>query len=229
MHQASDKDRPCHPTAFGWHASRPVNPLLESEFVAPRKGAIAKLVRRARMSAAERTLDIATAPDRVVLWDQIFPEVARRAGNILFVGVRAYTVPYPARLEDQGGFCWTMDIDEKAAAFGAQGRHRTGCVTAIKDIFPDMLFRTIVLTGVLGFGVNRFSDQVLTLGACAEALEPEGTLVLGWNDRRVHPSLLEEGASRWFDFRNFGHLPSRIWITGYDHNFAFLKRRTGEL
>lgn len=86
----------------------------------------------------------------------------------------------------------------------------------------------IVLTGVLSFGVNRFSDQIKTIAACAAILGPEGTLVLGWNDRRVHSSLFEEAASRWFDFRNFGTLPPRIWVSGYDHNFAFLRRRPSE-
>ncbi len=208
-----------------WHASRPRNPLLETDLVAPRKGAIRKLFRRMQMSREQRIRDIAAAPDRVVMRDHIFPEVARRGGDILFVGVRAYTSEYPAQFEEFGGTCWTIDRDRAAMLYGVAGRHVTGCVTRVDGFFSNCRFRTIVLTGVLGFGVNRFSDQIRTLEACAAILEPGGTLVLGWNDRRVHSSLLEEAAARWFDFRNFGAMPPRIWVSGYDHNFAFLRRR----
>lgn len=211
-----------------WHADRPQNPLLETSFVAPRKGAIQKFLRRLPMSSAQRAADIAAAPDRAVMRDHIFPEVARRGGHILFVGVRAYTKDYPAIFEQHGGLCWTMDIDPGAADFGVPQRHVTGSVTRVHDLLHLLKFRTIVLTGVLGFGVNKFSDQLAALESCAAAIEPTGTLVLGWNDRRVHASLLEEAAARWFDFRDFGHLPSRIWVTGYDHNFAFLRRRPGD-
>jgi len=210
-----------------WHADRPQNSLLETNFVAPRKGAIQKFLRRLPMSSAQRAADIAAAPDRAVMRNYIFPEVAKRGGHILFVGVRAYTADYPAIFEQHGGMCWTMDIDPEAADFGVPNRHVTGSVTRVHELLDLIKFRTIVLTGVLGFGVNRFSDQLKALESCAAAIEPGGTLILGWNDRRVHASLLEEAAARWFDFRGFGHLPSRIWVTGYDHNFAFLKRREG--
>ncbi len=210
-----------------WHADRPQNPFLESSFVAPRKGAIQKFLRRLPMSSAQRAADIAAAPDRTVMRNHIFPEVAKRGGHILFVGVRAYTTEYPAIFEQYGGLCWTMDIDPEAADFGVPQRHVTGSVTRVHELLHLIKFRTIVLTGVLGFGVNKFSDQLRALESCAEAIEPTGTLVLGWNDGRVHASLLEEAAARWFDFRDFGHLPSRIWVSGYDHNFAFLRRRSG--
>lgn len=157
--------------------------------------------------------------------EHIFPEVAKRGGNILFVGVRAYTADYPSQFEAHGGLCWTIDRDPDAAPYGVPGRHATASITDIDEIYTSGLFRSIVLTGVLGFGVNRFSDQARALEACAAALEPNGTLILGWNDRRVHASLLEEATSRRFDFREFGHLPARIWLSGYDHNFAFLRRR----
>ena len=212
------------PTA--WHAARPGNPLLESGLVLPRKGAVTKLLRRLPMSAEGRAADIAAAPDRRVLRDDIFPHVARRAGNILFVGVQAYTTDYPALLEAGGGTCFTNDYDPKSAAHGVAGRHATGCVTRIADLFSGTRFETIVMTGVFGFGVNRYSHQIAALDACAATLVPGGMLVLGWNDRRVDASVLEEATLRWFDYRPLGHLPPRIWVTGYDHNFAFLRLRS---
>ena len=207
------------------HASRPVRALLEGPLVAPRRGAVRKLFRRMGMSKAARAADIAAAPDRVVLRNDIFPEVARRGGDILFVGVRNYTTDYPQLLEAKGGRCWTLDRDPAAAEFGVPGRHATGCIGTLSTMLPDTVFTTIIMTGVLGFGVNRFSHQVAAMAACANALATGGVLVLGWNDRRVHSSLLEEAASRWFDYRAFAHLPPRLWISGYDHNFAFLQRR----
>lgn len=132
--------------------------------------------------------------------EHIFPEVAKRGGNILFVGVRAYTADYPSQFEAHGGLCWTIDRDPDAAPYGVPGQHATASITDIDEIYTSGLFRSIVLTGVLGFGVNRFSDQARALEACAAALEPNGTLILGWNDRRVHASLLEEATSRRFDF-----------------------------
>jgi hypothetical protein len=209
----------------GWHATRPRQAWLETALVAPRSGAVRKLVRRLGMNAAERAADIAAAPDRSVLCNGIIPEVAQRGGNILFVGVRAYTTDYYAQLESGGGTCWTLDIDPAAAAFGAAGRHATGCIGALADLIPGVAFDSIVMTGVLGFGVNRFSHQRAVMAECAEALVEGGVLVLGWNGSRVHPSLLEEAAANWFDYRPLGELPPRIWVRDYDHNFAFLRRR----
>ncbi len=225
MHLSHDPIGDAPSSQCVWHACRPRNALLETALVVPRKGAVQKLFRRLQMSREQRTHDIASAPDRIVMRDHIFPEVARRGGDILFVGVRAYTSEYPAQFEEFGGTCWTIDRDRAAIAYGVAGRHVTGCVTKVDKLFSNCRFRTIVLTGVLGFGVNRFSDQMKTLAGCAAILEPGGTLILGWNDRRVHASLLEEAAARWFDFRNFGTMPPRIWVSGYDHNFAFLQRR----
>ena len=209
----------------GWHAVRPRQTWLETQLVAPRSGAIRKLVCRLGMTAAQRAADIAAAPDRTVLRDCIFPEIAKRGGNILFVGVRAYTADYPAMLESGGGTCWTLDIDPAAAPCGAAGRHATGCIGALADLFPGVLFSSIVMTGVFGFGVNRFSHQREVIEQCADALVDGGILVLGWNGGRVHPSLLEEAAAHWFDYRPLGELPARIWIRNYDHNFAFLRLR----
>ncbi len=209
----------------GWHTTRPRQAWLETSLVAPRSGAVQKLVRRLGMTAAERAADIAAAPDRAVLREGIFPEVARRGGNILFVGVRAYTADYYAMLESEGGTCWTLDIDPAAAPFGAAGRHATGCIGELADLIPGVTFDSIVMTGVLGFGVNRFSHQRAVIAECADALVEGGVLVLGWNGGRVHPSLLEEAAANWFDYRPLGDLPPRIWVRDYDHNFAFLRRR----
>lgn len=207
-----------------WTDRRSISFVYETGFVLPRKGAIRKFIRRSMMTAAGRTADIARSPDRSILRKAVFPEVAARAGNILFVGTQAYTIDYPATLEAGGGKCWTIDCDPKVARFGSPDRHVIGSIESLAIYLPQVRFNTILLSGVFGFGVNRFSEQVAALQASAMALEPEGFLVLGWNDRRVPATVLEEAASRWFDYRPFGGLPSRLWIKGCDQNFAFLRR-----
>lgn len=208
-----------------WHDIRPPNALRELPLVALRRGAIGTFMRRLPMSHALRTADICASRDRRVLEEAILPEVARRGGAILFVGVQSYTAHYPALCEAGGGQCMTLDFDPGVAGFGAAGRHATGCVTQLGTLLPDAQFTTIVMNGVLGFGVNRFSHQRAAVAACFAALAPGGVLVLGWNDRRVHAPLFEEIAAHWADYRPFGTLPPRLWVTGTDHNFAFFRAR----
>lgn len=207
-----------------WTDCRSNSVLYETGLVLPRKGAIRKLIRRSMMTSAGRIADIARAPDRAVLRQAVFPEVAAEGGDILFVGTQAYTREYPALLETGGGICWTIDCDPTVARFGAQQRHIVGSIIDLGRHLPDVRFKTIVLAGVFGFGVNRRSEQIAALEACANALEPNGFLILSWNDRRVPATVLEEAASRWFDYRSFGHLPSRLWVKGCDQNFAFFRR-----
>lgn len=207
-----------------WTGHRSDRLMHETGLVMPRKGAIRKFIRRSMMTAAGRTADIARSPDRAVLRRVIFPEAAAQGGNILFVGTQPYTIGYPAELEAGGGQCWTIDCNPKAARFGASQRHIVGSILDLEDHLPQVRFRTIILAGVFGFGVNRHSHQVKALQACAHALEPDGFLILGWNDRRVSGTVLEEAAARWFDYRTFGDLPSRLWVRRCDQNFAFLRR-----
>lgn len=198
--------------------------IHETGLVLPRKGAAKRWIRRLMMSPAGKTADIARSPDRVLLRQAVLPEVAVRGGNVLLVGTQAYTIEYPSILESNGGTCWTMDCDPAVASFGAPRRHIVGSILDLEGHAPGIRLKTILLTGVFGYGVNRASEQVAALGACFEALEPNGFLVLSWNDRRVPSGVLEEAASRWFDYRTFGSLPSRLWVKGCDTNFAFFRR-----
>ena len=185
-----------------WTEHRPDNFIYETGLVVPRKGAIKKLIRRSLMTTSGRTADIARSPDRVVLQDEVFPEVAARGGNILFVGTQAYTIDYPALLEASGGTCWTIDCDPAVARFGSPNRHIIGSILDLDQLLSEVRFETIILAGVFGFGVNRLSEQVAILANCFTALTPDGFLVLSWNERRVPSSVLEEATTRWFDFRS---------------------------
>jgi hypothetical protein len=210
-----------------WTADRPRSWWAESNLVLPRKGAITKLLRRAAMSSAERTADIAAAPDRIFMRRYVFPDAAARAGNILFVGVRAYTQPYYDLLEAGGGTCWTIDVDPAAATFGHSSRHATASVLDVHTLNTGRDFATIILAGVLGYGVNRRSEQLAAIRACGALLADDGVLVLSWNDRRLHHGVIED-ALHELEFTTLPELPPRLWLKGCDQQFAFLARKTVE-
>jgi len=190
----------------------------------PSGHAIAKFLRRLHLSRAQEDALIAASPDRKVLLEHIFPQVASAGGRVMLVGTRAYSADYPDRIAAHGAECWTMDCDPAAEPYGVPGRHVTGDVGALPDLLPDVWFDAIFLTGVFGFGVYGYAAQKRVLAACTAALADDGLLVLGWNDRRAHPGVIEELATDALDYRPLGHLPSRIWITQSDYNFAFLRR-----
>ena len=98
-----------------WHGVRPPSALRELPLVALRRGAIGTFMRRLPMSRASRTADIRASRDRRVLEEAILPEVARRGGEILFVGVQNYTAQYPTLCERSGGRCSTLDFDPAVA------------------------------------------------------------------------------------------------------------------
>lgn len=213
------------PTAGdGWTATRPRVWWAETSTVLPRKGAVQKLLRRAAMSSAGRTADIAAAPDRSFLKAHVFPHVAARGGDILFVGVRAYTQPYYDILEQNGGKCWTIDVDPGAGAYGRVGQHATASVLDVRTHFGDRRFTTIIMAGVLGFGVNRRSEQLAAIQACGALLADDGVLIVSWNDRRLHYGVLED-ALLDHDFTTLPGLPPRLWVERCDQQFAFLRRR----
>lgn len=211
-------------SAETWTADRPRVWWTETPFVLPRKGAISKLLRRAAMSSAERTAGIAAAPDRAFIKQHVFPDAAVRAGDILFVGVRAYTQPYYDVLEAGGGTCWTIDVDPAAATFGQTDRHTTSSILDAQTHFDARRFATIIMTGVLGFGVNRRSEQLEAILACGALLADDGVLILSWNDRRLHCGVLEDALIE-LDFTTLPGLPPRLWVAGCDQQFAFLRRR----
>lgn len=80
------------------------------------------------------------------------------------------------------------------------------------------------MSGVLGFGVNRRSEQMSAVLACGALLADGGVLILSWNDRRLHYGVLED-ALLALDFTTLPGLPPRLWVSRCDQQFAFLTRR----
>lgn len=208
---------------IGWTEARPRRWWMETGLFLPRRGALRKFLRRAMMTSEGRAADIAAWPDRPFLTQRVLPAVAARGGQILFMGVRAYTQSYYALLESQGGTCWTLDFDPQAAAFGQPGRHCVGDALDIETLFSGQKFSAIILGGIVGDGIHRRSDQVRAFGACANMLTDDGLLVVSWNDRRMHFGVLEDALLQ-LDYTPLAELPPRLWVAP-DQQYAFLKRR----
>ncbi|OFV92542.1 MAG: hypothetical protein A3G76_00420 [Acidobacteria bacterium RIFCSPLOWO2_12_FULL_65_11] len=145
-----------------------------------------------------------TPPDRRVLEGDILPELARdpTVTRLLFVGVQWYTRHYPDQF---GGKTFaTIDPDPEVARLGGNP-HAVGRVQDIEEHFPGLVFDAIVMTGVIGYGLNDRDEVDRALGACAKALRPGGWLVLGVDELRpMHVDPSASPASRQFEPRPFG-------------------------
>jgi SAM-dependent methyltransferase len=120
-------------------------------------------------------------PDRRVLEHEILGELARdpEIERVLFVGVQWYTTRYPTHFTHKT-FA-TIDPEPGVAKFGGK-LHVVGQIQDLAEHFPDMVFDAIVMSGVIGFGLNDPAEVDRALTACAKALRPGGWLVLGVNE-----------------------------------------------
>ena len=169
-------------------------------------------------------------PDRRVLVGEILPALARDPAirSVLFVGVQWYTVGYP-RIFTDASFA-TIDPDPAVTRFGG-APHIVGRVQDLATHFPASTFDAIVVTGVIGYGLNDPLAVELALTACATALRPGGWLILGVNERlptHVDPAVTR--ASRAFEPQPFGRFATaRVDIAlpfnERRHTFHFWRRR----
>ena len=149
-----------------------------------------------------------TPPDRRVLEGRILPTFARdpTVSRLLFVGIQWYTSHLPASFGSKT-FA-TIDPDPSVIPFGGKP-HVVGRVQDLEAHFPGLAFDAIVMTGVIGYGLDNRQDVDRAVTACAKALRPGGWLVLGVNELRptyVDPSI--SPASREFDPRPIGEFTS---------------------
>ncbi len=150
-------------------------------------------------------------PDRRVLERDILgtlgadPSVAK----VLFVGVQWYTVRYSTHFA--GKMFATIDPEPNVARFGGHP-HVVGQVQDLATHFPGVIFDAIVMSGVIGFGLNDPREVDRALEACAAALRPGGWLVLGINEQKpTHVDPSRSSAARHFQPRAFGSVgTSRI-------------------
>jgi SAM-dependent methyltransferase len=129
---------------------------------------------------------------RIVLVNEILPAYSKFGGLILWIGCRRYSKGYGALLEQNGGECWTTDIELSHAKWGERGRHFTWDLLLIDRLIASEAFDTVLCNGVFGFGVDTRRMQLAALEAMARILTPGGRLLLGWNTDRVEdPRTLE--------------------------------------
>ena len=118
------------------------------------------------------------AASRVCLERELFPWLAGRYRQILFVGTSSYTYHYEkAFRSDQ---YTTLEIQPRNAVWGAH-HHIVAPVEEIGRHRPRGFFDCIILNGVFGFGVDTPDHMRATIAALAEVLAPGGLLVVGWN------------------------------------------------
>jgi len=160
-------------------------------------------------------------PDRRVLEHDILGELARdpKVRRVLFVGVQWYTARYPTHFA--GKTFATIDPEPAVAKFGGSP-HVVGQVQDLAEHFPDLVFDAIVMSGVIGFGLNDPKEVDRALEACEKALRPGGWLVLGINELKpTHVDPNQSPAAKHFEPRPFGRLgQSRV-----DVKLPFRERR----
>ena|GEM_PF-112728 len=199
----SDEGRPAHPTS-------PLRQLLDRLTGAKKR--------------RERALRIRQLPDRRLLIDDYIPALAAAGGRILWIGCRAYNAEdYPA-LEAFGAEVWTSDIDPGAARWGRAGRHRTGDVCRIDEVFPDLRFETVICNGVLGYGVDLPDQQGAALHAMAAILRPGGRLLLGWNTDKISDPVAGGLTASLFRPEGLAGHPPRVCFESVTHTYDSLVR-----
>ena len=145
-------------------------------------------------------------PDRRVLEHDILGAFAADPGvqRVLFVGVQWYTMRYPTHFT--GKTFATIDPEPKVATFGGNP-HVVGQIQDLAEHFPGMVFDAIVMSGVIGFGLNDPKEVDRALDACEKALRPGGWLVLGINELKpTHVDPKKSPAAAAFEPRAFGAL-----------------------
>lgn len=169
-------------------------------------------------------------PDRHILEGEILTTFARdpAVARVLFVGVEWYTKRYPAFFA--GKTFATIDPDQAVARFGGDP-HVVGPVQDLARHFTGTMFDAIVMTGVIGYGLNDLVEVDRALAACAAALRPAGWLVLGVNELRpTHVDPAASPASRAFEPRPFGpravpRLDLALPFKERTHTFLFWQKR----
>lgn len=169
-------------------------------------------------------------PDRRVLEREILPALASdpEVSRVLFVGVKWYNAPYKQQFA--GKTFATIDPDPEQAPFGGDP-HAVDIVQNLGKHFADLTFDAVILSGVIGWGINDVPELDRTLKVLSAGMRPGGWLVFGLNpltDNHVEPSAAE--TSKDFEPAPFGPrgepridipLPFKQRL----HRFDFWKKR----
>jgi len=172
-------------------------------------------------------------PDRRFLEDTVLRALADNdeVQRVLFVGVQWYTARYAQILANKQ-FA-TIDPAANVATFGGEP-HAIGYVQDLHNFFTPGQFDAIVMSGVIGFGLNDPRDVDRALGACRLALRDQGWLIIGVNELKpthVDPAQCPE--SHGFEPTPFGpvnqsRVDLKLPFRERRHSFLFWKKRPAQ-
>jgi hypothetical protein len=173
--------------------------------------------------------EVLRSRDRIVLQGPLFAALRKdglfKAGNrILWIGCAPYTTGYYRIFESEGAQCFTIELDPEKKCDGRPGRHTVGSMLGLARHYPARSFNLILCNGVLGWGVNAVEDQRRAFEAMAQALEPGGALIVGWNtDTMADP--VEAGLpAPYFSHSGIGGFPSRHAVETVTHVYDCFRR-----
>jgi SAM-dependent methyltransferase len=171
-------------------------------------------------------------PDRAILLNALFPALHQTSAlsnnsKVLWIGCRAYTKLYYDMIEQNGAECWSVDIDPEMQPFGRSGRHITGDMLELRQLFPGNYFDAVLCNGVFGYGVNTPTDQLKAFEAMATVMKPNGWLLIGWNTDRMSDPLKFGFAERWFEHVPLPGFAARYVVDGCTHVYDTYRRLNG--
>jgi hypothetical protein len=141
--------------------------------------------RRAIEAIAYR--EMRNRPPRAYTERKLLPAVVGAVPvRVLYVGCASYTLRYLRYLTAHHVDCWTIDLDPMKAKWGVKGRHIIGDITQADTLFAPAHFDWVIMTGILGWGVDSVPAVELSISSVANIIRPGGTLLLGWNRRSSH-------------------------------------------
>lgn len=121
-------------------------------------------------------------PDRKLMEDEILPALARDPAvkTVLFVGVKWYNAHHPGLFEKAGKTFATIDPDPAQSEHGGRP-HAVAFVQDLEKHFEGMTFDAIIISGVIGWGIDDVPELDRTLKVFSRVMNPGGWLVFGLN------------------------------------------------
>jgi SAM-dependent methyltransferase len=168
-------------------------------------------------------------PDRAIFLEALFPALRQTSAlsnnsKVLWIGCRPYTKLYYKLIEQKGAECWSVDIDPDMQPFGRSGRHITGDMLELRQLFPANYFDAVLCNGVLGYGVDTPTDQLKAFEAMATVTKPDGWLLIGWNSDRMSDPLKFGLADPWFEHAPLPGFTARYVVGGCTHVYDTYRR-----
>lgn len=121
-------------------------------------------------------------PDRKLMEDEILPALASHPDvkTVLFVGVKWYNAHHPALFTKVGKTFATIDPDPEQTPHGGKP-HAVAFVQDLEKHFEGLTFDAIVISGVIGWGINDIPELDRTLQVFSRVMSKGGWLVFGLN------------------------------------------------